>query len=111
MQLQDIVRSDDPASSPETINQLRSWTGASKGTASATASAVGIDQPGDLGDRYRLIREFSEQLSETLEPEDCVVQTMPEASPVKWHLATRASENRPSTKAPWISCTSLSAKM
>jgi ergothioneine biosynthesis protein EgtB len=87
MQLQDIVRSDDPASSPETINQLRSWTGASKGTASATASAVGIDQPEDLGDRYRLIREFSEQLSETLEPEDCVVQTMPEASPVKWHLA------------------------
>jgi hypothetical protein len=44
-------------------------------------------QPEDLRDRYRLTREFSEKLHETLEPEDCVVQTMPEASPVKWHLA------------------------
>jgi ergothioneine biosynthesis protein EgtB len=87
MQLQDIVRSDDPATNPETINQLRSQVGLSKGTESATASALGIDQPEDLRDRYRLIRGFSEKLSETLEPEDCVVQTMPEASPVKWHLA------------------------
>ena len=31
--------------------------------------------------------ELSEKLCETLEPEDCVVQTIPEASPRKWHLA------------------------
>jgi ergothioneine biosynthesis protein EgtB len=37
--------------------------------------------------RYRCVREFTEKLCETLEAEDCVVQTMPEASPVKWHLA------------------------
>jgi ergothioneine biosynthesis protein EgtB len=33
------------------------------------------------------VREFSEELCQTLEPEDCVVQTMPEVSPTKWHLA------------------------
>ena len=41
----------------------------------------------DLAGRYRWVREFSEKLCQTLEPEDCVVQTMPEVSPTKWHLA------------------------
>jgi ergothioneine biosynthesis protein EgtB len=53
----------------------------------AAAPGSEIDQSEDLRVRYRLVREFSEKLRETLEPEDCVVQTMPEASPVKWHLA------------------------
>ena len=37
--------------------------------------------------RYREVRRFSAILCETLEPEDCVIQTMPEMSPTKWHLA------------------------
>ncbi len=37
--------------------------------------------------RFRQVREFSERLCETLEPEDCVVQSMPDVSPTKWHLA------------------------
>ena len=41
----------------------------------------------ELGNRYRDVRRFSEKLCGTLEPEDYVVQTMPEASPTKWHLA------------------------
>jgi len=41
----------------------------------------------DLASRYRWVRDFSEKLCQTLEPEDCVVQTMPEVSPSKWHLA------------------------
>ena len=41
----------------------------------------------ELGRRFRFVRQFSEKLCETLEPEDCVIQTMPEASPTKWHLA------------------------
>jgi ergothioneine biosynthesis protein EgtB len=41
----------------------------------------------ELGKRYRRVRQFSEKLCETLEPEDYVIQTMPEASPTKWHLA------------------------
>ena len=37
--------------------------------------------------RFRQVRDFSERLSETLEPEDYVVQSMPDVSPTKWHLA------------------------
>src|SRR5437879_4190500 len=40
-----------------------------------------------LIDRYRAVRQFSEKICETLEPEDYVIQTMPEMSPTKWHLA------------------------
>jgi ergothioneine biosynthesis protein EgtB len=40
-----------------------------------------------LLEQYRRVRRFSEQLCQTLEPEDCVIQTMPEMSPTKWHLA------------------------
>jgi ergothioneine biosynthesis protein EgtB len=87
MELQDTIRSDGPSNNTETINKFRSLPGASKGTENATAPSSEIDRSEDLRIRYRLVREFSENLSETLEPEDCVVQTMPEASPVKWHLA------------------------
>jgi ergothioneine biosynthesis protein EgtB len=41
----------------------------------------------ELGQRYGRVRGFSQKLCETLEPEDYVIQTMPEASPTKWHLA------------------------
>ena len=87
MPLQDIVRSDDPPSNPETTSQFRSPAGTSNGTGVATTPGSEMGRTEDLRDRYRFTREFSEKLRETLEPEDCVVQTMPEASPVKWHLA------------------------
>jgi ergothioneine biosynthesis protein EgtB len=37
--------------------------------------------------RYRTVRGFTHKLCETLQPEDCVVQSMPDVSPTKWHLA------------------------
>jgi ergothioneine biosynthesis protein EgtB len=40
-----------------------------------------------LEQRYLDVRNLSEKLCETLEPEDYVIQTMPEASPTKWHMA------------------------
>ena len=40
-----------------------------------------------LAQRYRCIREFSEQLSEPLSAEDCAIQSMPDVSPTRWHLA------------------------
>ena len=41
----------------------------------------------DLVERYALIRRATEALCEPLSPEDCVVQSMPNCSPAKWHLA------------------------
>lgn len=40
-----------------------------------------------LAGRFLRIREVSRQLCEHLQPEDCVVQTMADVSPTKWHLA------------------------
>jgi ergothioneine biosynthesis protein EgtB len=37
--------------------------------------------------RFHEVREFTDHLCAGLEPEDCVVQSMPEVSPTKWHLA------------------------
>ncbi|HEX4204869.1 MAG TPA: ergothioneine biosynthesis protein EgtB [Ktedonobacteraceae bacterium] len=37
--------------------------------------------------KYDQVRHFSEQLCEPLETEDYVVQSMPDVSPTKWHLA------------------------
>ncbi|MDB6108781.1 MAG: hypothetical protein JWR69_531 [Pedosphaera sp.] len=41
----------------------------------------------DLMKRYQTVRQFSRTICETLVAEDYVIQTMPEASPTKWHLA------------------------
>jgi ergothioneine biosynthesis protein EgtB len=41
----------------------------------------------ELLQRYLQVRAFSMKICATLEPEDCVIQAMPDASPTKWHLA------------------------
>jgi ergothioneine biosynthesis protein EgtB len=40
-----------------------------------------------LIERFRQVRDFSTRLCRGLQPEDCVVQSMPDVSPTKWHLA------------------------
>jgi ergothioneine biosynthesis protein EgtB len=40
-----------------------------------------------LRDRFHQLRNFTSGLCADLEPEDCVVQSMPDVSPTKWHLA------------------------
>ena len=37
--------------------------------------------------RYQQVREFTTRLCRNLQPEDFVVQSMPDVSPTKWHLA------------------------
>lgn len=48
-----------------------------------------MDAPLDIGlaDQYYAVRRASESLCAGLAPEDCVVQSMPDVSPTKWHLA------------------------
>jgi ergothioneine biosynthesis protein EgtB len=53
-----------------------------------TSPAQAIRDAGStLLDDYRRVRALSEQLAAPLAPEDQVVQTMPDVSPTKWHLA------------------------
>jgi ergothioneine biosynthesis protein EgtB len=44
-------------------------------------------QSSRLIEQFRQVRDFSTRLCRTLEPEDYVVQSMPDVSPTKWHLA------------------------
>ena len=41
----------------------------------------------ELLSRFHNVRNFTGALSHGLAPEDCVVQSMPDVSPTKWHLA------------------------
>ncbi len=57
-------------------------------TSSLERASVGTDlDSGVLADEYRAIRRASESICEPLEPEDCCIQSMPDVSPTKWHLA------------------------
>jgi ergothioneine biosynthesis protein EgtB len=42
---------------------------------------------GDLLRLYRAVRAYTEALAVPLSAEDCAIQSMPDASPTKWHLA------------------------
>ncbi len=49
----------------------------------ASAGAAG----GTLADRYNAVRGLSDHLCQPLETEDYVIQSMPDVSPTRWHLA------------------------
>jgi len=57
------------------------------GRVKESASASPGAAIGSLAQRLRSVRAFTERLCDPLEIEDYVVQSMPDASPVKWHLA------------------------
>ena len=55
-----------------------------------TLRAISTPRPCDsesLGDYFKRVRDRSPALCESLGPEDMTVQSMPDASPTKWHLA------------------------
>src|SRR6266567_2965587 len=50
-------------------------------------SSRAISRAESLCASFRDVRDFSKLLTRDLEAEDCVVQSMPDVSPTKWHLA------------------------
>ncbi len=52
-----------------------------------TAEALAGPAAAPLSARYAEVRTLTVTLTDTLEVEDTVVQTMPDVSPTKWHLA------------------------
>jgi ergothioneine biosynthesis protein EgtB len=57
------------------------------GTAKTSALQPSSARIEYLLDRFHQIRNFTNALCTSLEPEDYVVQSMPDVSPTKWHLA------------------------
>ena len=53
----------------------------------APAETVSRDSAESLSAKYMRIRKRSLELAAPLAPEDTVVQSMPDVSPTKWHLA------------------------
>jgi len=53
----------------------------------ATSTAGELATSSGLLSGFQAVRRQTELLAEPLEPEDYVVQSMPDASPVKWHMA------------------------
>ena len=63
-----------------------SMPSASRSPTSTSAGPERRDRGGG-GGRFREVRSTTDRLCRPLAAEDCVVQSMPDASPVKWHLA------------------------
>jgi len=41
----------------------------------------------NLAASYQQVRQFTRRITQSLSPEDCMVQSMEDASPIRWHLA------------------------
>src|SRR5437868_5141791 len=68
-------------------NSNRKKLNVSQATAAKSMQPLVQARPEALLARFHDVRDFSRLLARDLEPEDCVVQSMPDVSPTKWHLA------------------------
>jgi ergothioneine biosynthesis protein EgtB len=56
-------------------------------SATLTGAGVSVGIGSELGHQFCSVRQQTEKLCQPLTPEDMMVQSCPEASPAKWHLA------------------------
>ncbi|NND96124.1 MAG: ergothioneine biosynthesis protein EgtB [Pirellulaceae bacterium] len=56
-------------------------------TPSDSETAASIEYHEALRVRFRNVRRHSTKICDLLNPEDCMIQSMPDASPIRWHLA------------------------
>ena len=56
-------------------------------TVQTTESLDNLASADRLAERYLEVRQFTEYLCEPLAVEDYVIQSMPDVSPTRWHLA------------------------
>src|SRR6266508_4454617 len=85
------MRRDTSAHSSSSEDLVRSASRRRDGMSHATGAHVHTREPEPsaepLETRYMRVRQGTESLARPLSPEDQLVQSMPDASPVKWHLA------------------------
>ena len=55
--------------------------------AAASPPPSALSRASALTERFQVVRDFTSLLASGLAPEDCVVQSMPDVSPAKWHMA------------------------
>ncbi len=84
------------AASPLTAtDEIRSGT-------ETPAASSNQDRAASLVARYRQVRDFTTRLCRNLQPEDCVVQSNPDVSPTKWHLAHTTWFFETFVVKPWV---------
>src|ERR1019366_1605845 len=84
-----------PANIPADLRRFMGYTRPYQGrcamsTSTSISSQTSLASQTSVAARFRAARRHTLSLCEPLTPEDMMVQSCPEASPVKWHLAHTA---------------------
>src|SRR5687767_9241471 len=75
-----FVHANESSHAPNTVAIMHLESSHSRSPAPQPRSSA-------LATRFSAVRQQTEALIKPLSPEDCQLQSMPDASPAKWHLA------------------------